>query len=93
MKWKAFLLKNIAAQTGETINTLISRKRYAVLHLRERLLFKRRIIKLLNKNYERFGYYVVLEYFLSYGAISLFSFVVMSLWNTILVPVLHISIM
>jgi len=29
--------KTIAAQTGETINTLISRKRYAVLHLRERL--------------------------------------------------------
>ncbi|MEI7757952.1 MAG: RNA polymerase subunit sigma-24, partial [Bacteroidota bacterium] len=24
-------------QTGETINTLLSRKRYAVLHLRERL--------------------------------------------------------
>lgn len=30
--------KQIAEQTGETINTLISRKRYAVLHLRERLL-------------------------------------------------------
>jgi len=29
--------KTIAEQTGETINTLISRKRYAVLHLRERL--------------------------------------------------------
>jgi RNA polymerase sigma factor (sigma-70 family) len=29
--------KIIAEQTGETINTLISRKRYAVLHLRERL--------------------------------------------------------
>ena len=29
--------KFIAEQTGETINTLISRKRYAVLHLRERL--------------------------------------------------------
>ncbi len=29
--------KLIAEQTGETINTLISRKRYAVLHLRERL--------------------------------------------------------
>lgn len=29
--------KEIAAQTGEGINTLISRKRYAVLHLRERL--------------------------------------------------------
>lgn len=29
--------KTIAAQTGETINTLLSRKRYAVLHLRERL--------------------------------------------------------
>ena len=30
--------KEIAARTGETVNTLLSRKRYAVLHLRERLL-------------------------------------------------------
>lgn len=30
--------KDIAALTGEHVNTLISRKRYAVLHLRERLL-------------------------------------------------------
>jgi RNA polymerase sigma factor (sigma-70 family) len=29
--------KEIAEQTGESVNTLISRKRYAVLHLRERL--------------------------------------------------------
>lgn len=29
--------KEIAAQTGVTVNTLLSRKRYAVLHLRERL--------------------------------------------------------
>lgn len=29
--------KKIAIQTGETVNTLISRKRYAVLHLRKRL--------------------------------------------------------
>ncbi len=29
--------QEIAAKTGENINTLISRKRYAVLHLRERL--------------------------------------------------------
>jgi RNA polymerase sigma factor (sigma-70 family) len=29
--------KDIAAITGEPVNTLISRKRYAVLHLRERL--------------------------------------------------------
>jgi RNA polymerase sigma factor (sigma-70 family) len=29
--------KEIAESTGETVNTLISRKRYAVLHLRERL--------------------------------------------------------
>jgi RNA polymerase sigma factor (sigma-70 family) len=29
--------KTIAEQTGETVNTLLSRKRYAVLHLRERL--------------------------------------------------------
>ena len=31
--------KDIAAQTGESVATLISRKRYAVLHLRERLSF------------------------------------------------------
>lgn len=31
-------------------------------------------------------------FFIILGAISLFSFVVMSLWNTILVPVLHISV-
>ena len=30
--------KEIAGITGEKVNTLISRKRYAVLHLRERLL-------------------------------------------------------
>lgn len=30
--------KEIAALTGENVNTLISRKRYAVLYLRERLL-------------------------------------------------------
>ncbi len=29
--------KTLSEQTGETVNTLISRKRYAVLHLRERL--------------------------------------------------------
>jgi RNA polymerase sigma factor (sigma-70 family) len=30
--------KDIAAHTGENVNTLISRKRYAVLYLRERLM-------------------------------------------------------
>ena len=30
--------KEIGELTGENVNTLISRKRYAVLHLRERLL-------------------------------------------------------
>jgi RNA polymerase sigma factor (sigma-70 family) len=29
--------KEIAAETGESVNTLLSRKRYALLHLRERL--------------------------------------------------------
>lgn len=29
--------KDLAAETGESVNTLLSRKRYAVLHLRERL--------------------------------------------------------
>ena len=33
--------KDISAQTGIAINTLISRKRYAVLHLRERLALLR----------------------------------------------------
>lgn len=31
--------KEIAEMTGETVNTLISRKRYAVLHLRKRLKY------------------------------------------------------
>ncbi len=35
MEQKSF--KEIAEMTGEPVNTLISRKRYAVLHLRERL--------------------------------------------------------
>ena len=34
---KGLSFKEIAKQTGEPINTLISRKRYAVLYLRERL--------------------------------------------------------
>jgi RNA polymerase sigma factor (sigma-70 family) len=34
---KGMSFKEIAELTGETVNTLISRKRYAVLHLRERL--------------------------------------------------------
>ena len=29
--------KDLSAETGESVNTLLSRKRYAVLHLRERL--------------------------------------------------------
>ena len=29
--------KEMSAQTGVSVNTLLSRKRYAVLHLRERL--------------------------------------------------------
>jgi len=33
--------KDIAAETGVNVNTLLSRKRYAVLHLRERLLRSR----------------------------------------------------
>ena len=34
---KGISFKEIADLTGESVNTLISRKRYAVLHLRERL--------------------------------------------------------
>ena len=32
-----YSFKEIAAKTGVGVNTLLSRKRYAVLHLRERL--------------------------------------------------------
>jgi DNA-directed RNA polymerase specialized sigma24 family protein len=32
-----YSFKEIAAQTGVSVNTLLSRKHYAVLHLRERL--------------------------------------------------------
>ena len=31
--------RDIAEQTGESLNTLLSRKRYAVLHLREKLRY------------------------------------------------------
>ena len=34
---EGYSFKEIAAQTGVSVNTLLSRKRYAVLHLRERL--------------------------------------------------------
>lgn len=34
---EGFSFKEIAQQTGETVNTLLSRKRYAVLHLRNKL--------------------------------------------------------
>jgi RNA polymerase sigma factor (sigma-70 family) len=34
---EGFSFKEISEETGITVNTLISRKRYAVLHLRERL--------------------------------------------------------
>jgi RNA polymerase sigma factor (sigma-70 family) len=36
---EGYSFKEIAKQTGEPVNTLISRKRYAVLYLRERLNF------------------------------------------------------
>ena len=35
LEWRSF--REIAAGTGVSVNTLLSRKRYAVLHLRERL--------------------------------------------------------
>lgn len=37
-EWMGRSFKEIAAGTGLSVNTLLSRKRYAVLHLRERLL-------------------------------------------------------
>jgi len=36
-EWEGRSFKEIAAATGVNVNTLLSRKRYAVLHLRERL--------------------------------------------------------
>ena len=36
-EWMGQSFKEIAAQTGTAVNTLLSRKHYAVLHLRERL--------------------------------------------------------
>jgi DNA-directed RNA polymerase specialized sigma24 family protein len=34
---EGYSFKEIAAETGVSVNTLLSRKRYAVLHLREQL--------------------------------------------------------
>src|SRR5262249_51052417 len=36
-EWEGRSFKQMAAETGVSINTLLARKRYAVLHLRERL--------------------------------------------------------
>jgi RNA polymerase sigma factor (sigma-70 family) len=36
-EWEGRSFKEMAAETGVSVNTLLSRKRYAVLHLRERL--------------------------------------------------------
>lgn len=36
-EFEALSFQDIAAHTGENVNTLLARKRYAVLHLRERL--------------------------------------------------------
>ena len=36
-EWEGRSFKELAAETGVNMNTLLSRKRYAVLHLRERL--------------------------------------------------------
>ncbi len=36
-EWQGLSFKEIAAETGVSVNTLLSRKRYAVLHLRRRL--------------------------------------------------------
>ncbi len=37
MRWKAVPSRKLSAETGISVNTLLSRKRYAVLSLRERL--------------------------------------------------------
>src|SRR6202142_2985146 len=36
-EWEGYRFKELAAETGVSVNTLLSRKRYAVLHLRRRL--------------------------------------------------------
>jgi RNA polymerase sigma factor (sigma-70 family) len=36
-EWEGYSFKELAAQTGVSVNTLLSRKHYAVLHLRRRL--------------------------------------------------------
>jgi RNA polymerase sigma factor (sigma-70 family) len=36
-EFEGLSFKELSAETGESVNTLLSRKRYAVLHLRERL--------------------------------------------------------
>jgi RNA polymerase sigma factor (sigma-70 family) len=36
-EWEGYTFTELAAETGVSVNTLLSRKRYAVLHLRQRL--------------------------------------------------------
>ena len=36
-EWEGYSFKELAAETGVSVNTLLSRKRYAVLYLRQRL--------------------------------------------------------
>jgi RNA polymerase sigma factor (sigma-70 family) len=36
-EWEGYSFKELSAETGVSVNTLLSRKRYAVLHLRRRL--------------------------------------------------------
>ena len=36
-EWEGLSFKELSAQTGVSVNTLLSRKHYAVLHLRRRL--------------------------------------------------------
>jgi RNA polymerase sigma factor (sigma-70 family) len=36
-EWEGYSFKDLSAETGVSVNTLLSRKRYAVLHLRRRL--------------------------------------------------------
>ena len=36
-EWEGYSFKELAAESGVSVNTLLSRKRYAVLYLRQRL--------------------------------------------------------
>ena len=84
--------KELSAETGVSVNTLLSRKRYAVLHLRERLHacttnLRNESLRNEGMNMRKKRYWIAP---LAIVAIPLFIFVggevVMHLWNWLLPP-------